>query len=385
MTLPAVQPLSRMDEQEIAWGWVPGAPRAPKRPGRTGVSPIEALEAAILPALNRPPCILQFSGGIDSSVVLAVAVRTARKHGLAEPIAFTHRFPDIPDASEEKWQEQVVRFLGVTQWQCVDIHDEFDLVGPVAGPSLVRHGLLWPPMVHLRHFDFTRAAGGSSLDGEGGDEVFGPGRLAVVRAALRAGPKVSPGLAWRATLALAPRAIRRRVAGRLYRRRLRLPWLAPDAWSALELALAEEVAGEPLDNARRLLRHIALPMVVRFSDNFAALAASHDVLAVHPLLDRGFAGALGEAGGRIGFHDRRSAIRQLFADLLPDALIDRTSKASFNGAAFNVHSRAFAAQWDGSGVDSALVDVEALRAEWLSDTPSALSYALLQSAWLASR
>src|SRR5438874_582354 len=54
--------------------------------------PLTALERACLPALERPPCVVSFSGGLDSSVVLAAAGRAARRAGLAEPIPVTHRF-----------------------------------------------------------------------------------------------------------------------------------------------------------------------------------------------------------------------------------------------------------------------------------------------------
>ena len=49
-------------------------------PGGLGVR--GALEAAVLPALQRPPCLVSFSGGRDSSAVLAVAADVARRHGL---------------------------------------------------------------------------------------------------------------------------------------------------------------------------------------------------------------------------------------------------------------------------------------------------------------
>jgi len=52
---------------------------------------------------------------------------------------------------------------------------------------------------------------------------------------------------------------------------------------------------------------------------------------------------------------------------------------------FTEHTREFAWQWDGRGVDPDLVDPEALRANWLSDFPHAPSMALLQQAWLASQ
>jgi asparagine synthase (glutamine-hydrolysing) len=74
----------------------------------------------------------------------------------------------------------------------------------------------------------------------------------------------------------------------------------------------------------------------------------------------------------------------LFGDLLPRAVMERPTKAVFNRAFLGALTREFARDWDGTGVDPALVDIDRLREEWLSERPSALSGALLQSAWLGT-
>ena len=61
--------------------------------GRPAGTALAALEAAIMPALLRSPCLVSFSGGRDSSAVLAVAARLARGAGLADPIPITIRVP----------------------------------------------------------------------------------------------------------------------------------------------------------------------------------------------------------------------------------------------------------------------------------------------------
>ena len=99
-------------------------------------------------ALLRPPCGVAFSGGRDSSAVLAVAAHVARRDGLPQPIPITKVFPDVPTAEEGSWQESVVRHLGLDDWQRVVIHDELDLVGPLATANLVAHGVVWPPTIH---------------------------------------------------------------------------------------------------------------------------------------------------------------------------------------------------------------------------------------------
>jgi hypothetical protein len=74
----------------------------------------------------------------------------------------------------------------------------------------------------------------------------------------------------------------------------------------------------------------------------------------------------------------------LFGGLLPEAIRERTDKAAFFQPFVHRHSRAFIASWDGGGVDTELVDVDGLRRTWEEPMVDARSYALLQSAWLAS-
>ena len=74
----------------------------------------------------------------------------------------------------------------------------------------------------------------------------------------------------------------------------------------------------------------------------------------------------------------------LFSDVLPPAVLGRTTKASFNLVNAGAATREFARTWDGSGVDEELVDVERLRSVWLSDEPTMAAGVLLHCAWLAS-
>lgn len=383
---PARQsPFYRMNRHEAAWGWVPGWCAGPRYIAeQQALPPIAALEEAIRPALLRPPCVVQFSGGRDSSVMLAVATRLARKEGLPEPIARTQRFPGLSEAGEDEWQEMVVRHLGVREWERIDVDDELDLLGPVAAPSLLRHGLLWPPMVHARHFDLAPAAGGSIIDGEGGDEVLGAGRMAPLVAVASGLARPGASMMKQLVFALSPRPLRRQGAMHAYRG-LRSPWLRPGAWRDLHTALADDVAGEPANRRRALFRHLCQRGVVLFQQNFSGLAAEHEVLDLHPFLDPSVVASLAVAGGRFGFAGRTTAMTHLFADLLPDEVLRRSTKARFNRCAFCVHSRAFAASWDGRGIDEDLVEPELLARAWAAEEPSFLSFALLQAAWLATR
>ena len=136
------------------------------------VTPLEALERAILPALQRPPCMVDFSGGRDSSAVLAVATRVARREGLPLPIPATNLFPTLPDSQESEWQELVIRHLGLEDWQRRTFDGEFDLLGPLAKSVMSRHGLLAPATSYNLMPALADAAGGTSLTGVDGDGLF---------------------------------------------------------------------------------------------------------------------------------------------------------------------------------------------------------------------
>ena len=160
-------------------------------------SPIHAppLNSVVREALLRPPCGVAFSGGRDSSVVLAVAAHVARRDGLAAPIPITKVFPDVPTTEESSWQELVIRHLRLHDWELVSIDDELDLVGPLATANLVEHGVVWPPMIHGDIPVLERLGGGTLIDGEGGDEVLG---VAAHRIAPVAGlPRAPRPVQWR--------------------------------------------------------------------------------------------------------------------------------------------------------------------------------------------
>lgn len=61
----------------------------------TDLTPRQALADAMVAPLSRTPCYVSFSGGRDSSSVLAMARTVARQHQLDDPIPVTLRFPGI--------------------------------------------------------------------------------------------------------------------------------------------------------------------------------------------------------------------------------------------------------------------------------------------------
>jgi hypothetical protein len=376
---PLALPLSRW---ELADGTASGAvEQAVRLPPPERVPPIDLVAAAILPALQRPPCVVSFSGGLDSSLVLALAVRVARAHGLPDPVPVTLRFPGVPSTKESYWQELVVAHLGLVDWERIEIADELDLLGDVASSALNRHGLLWPANAHFHDPVFARASGGSALTGLDGDGLFGAWRWQRARAALAAPTTDTTRDALRILLALSPPSVRAAVL--LWRRPFRASWLRPQAQFRLRARLAREAAAEPNRWDERVAWYARRRYLQLGVHSLGLLASGHNVQAVHPLLDRGFLAALAARGGATGFGDRRQAMRALFGDLLPPELLTRRTKGEFGRALWGPRSRAFAAGWDGQGLDLGLIDPDALRRVWAMPNPPLAAATLLQAAWLA--
>jgi asparagine synthase (glutamine-hydrolysing) len=366
---------------EVASGLVFGL--APPRAMHTEVvgEPIEAFERAILPALRRPPCIVSFSGGRDSSAVLAAAARIARREGLPLPIPSTNRFPAAKDSHESDWQERVVAHLGLEDWLRPEFTDELDCVGPVATSVLRRHGLLWPFNAHFHVPHLEAAAGGSLLTGIGGDETLSASSWAREQAVLSARAKPEPRDVLRVGFLAAPPPIRRAVLRR--RAPFEYSWLRPAAHRALAAGWAAQSASEPFSWKAQFRWRLRLRYLHVGLASLAVLAEDFSAQIVHPFTDPRFSAALGRLPKRRRYSDRAAAMRLLFGDLLPDDVLARTTKSSFDEAFWSGWSRALATDWTGAGADPELVDVEALREEWASPGPDPRSFTLAQAAWLA--
>jgi asparagine synthase (glutamine-hydrolysing) len=367
---------------EVASGLVFGLGEAPPRRRRSiaAPGPVGALEDAIREALRRPPCLVSFSGGRDSSAVLALAASVARREGLPLPIPATNRFPAVAEADETEWQEQVVAHLGLAEWARVEHESELDAVGPVAAAVLRRHGLLWPFNAHFHVPLLELAHGGSLLTGIGGDELLSTRPWGDAVALLRSSRLPRPRGLLHVGFELAPDPLRRRVL----RSRLPLayPWLRAHAVRELSDAWAAQRAGEPL----RWRAHVRWVERLRYLHVGTAaldlLAGDAEVAIAHPFLDERFAAALAALPRRLRCRTRTDAMRSLVGGLLPGEVLGRASKSSFDAAFWGEPARAFAAAWDGSGVDTELVDPDALRAEWLSEAPDPRSFTLAQAVWL---
>jgi hypothetical protein len=366
---------------EVASGIVFGLTPALSTPEEDVGTPIAELERAILAALQRPPCIVSFSGGRDSSAVLATAVGLARREGLPLPIPSTNRFPAAPDSDESDWQERVIAHLGPDEWLRPEFTDELDCVGPIATSVLRRHGLLWPFNAHFHVPQLEAASGGSLLTGIGGDETLGPSGWARERAVLsgRVTPERRDVL--RVGFLASPGPVRRAVLRR--RSPFDYSWLRPPAQEAIARAWAAQGAAEPFTWKGQYAWRLRFRYLHVGIANLRLLADDASVHIAHPFTDPRFSAALARLPKGDRFTNRTAAMRLLFGDLLPDDVLARTTKSGFDQAFWTGWSRSVADSWNGAGADPELVDAAALRRQWSSPEPDPRSFTLLQAAWLA--
>jgi asparagine synthase (glutamine-hydrolysing) len=363
---PAVTELTPLQiATGIVFGTSRGAPPLPR-----GGSPALAIHAALLPALRRGPCFVSFSGGRDSSAVLAAATHAARREGLGDPVPLTIQSAGAPRSHETDWQERVVSHLGLGDWIRIEVADELDAVGPYARRVLERHGLLWPFNVHFHLPMLEQVAGGTLFTGAGGDELWAASHVRRER------PR-------RRLLGLAPHAIQARVLGR--NRPIGYPWLRPEAVRDAKRIAGAHTASEPWRLARRMRWYRSQNAMATGLRGLALIAADAGATIEHPLLDSRLWGAVLAAAPRGGFRDRESALATVAGHLLPPETVSRRTKASFDAIFFHEHARAFVREWAGEGVSEAVVDRERLRVHWQEESPDAHSYTLLQAAWLATR
>ncbi len=339
----------------------------------------EVLEEHVRRALLRSPCIVSFSGGRDSSTILALATHVARRDGLPDPIPATLVFPDFPATHEEDWQRIVLDHLGINEWIRLPFKHELELVGPVALDLLAQFGVLFPSNTHLHVPMMAKASGGSLLTGVGGDEVLdsrGHPLFRVVaghRRLRRSDLRTLPRLA-------APPVLRRKVkASRPSRHGI--TWLTEEAWALVGQRQAEQELPERLGTAMRAWH--ADRYYCALVDSFAKLASVHDVSCVNPFLDRESLASLSHDAGAAGFVSRQSALQRYVGDLLPTQFLARTSKAKFDDPFHGPATNTAVHQWDGAGFPSELVDADLLgiamrNGEWATRWSLALQWLVLE-------
>ena len=371
----------RPDAIEVAAGSVFGHLDDVVVPRRAASRPRAVLEDLLARALSRPPCVVSFSGGRDSSAMLAMAVDVARRHDLPMPVPVTRRFPHDPASQEQQWQELVVRHVGIDEWVTLDLTDECDLLGTDAIGDLRRHGLRWPPAAHTIVPVVKIARGGTVITGEGGDEVFGIRRSTPLRH-LHGGARRRRAALKVLGTSVGTRRSRRWALARVFDTELAMRWLSGRGHRAVTAQWLDHQLAEPLSWPRSTRHLAARRSWVLGSATIDAIAHDHAVAMCHPLLDRAFLAAASASGAALGPMTRSGAMRELFGHVLPDPVLKRRDKATFNTAVFGAPSRYFAESWNGEGVDTDLVRPDALASAWSEPMPHAGTFLLLQQAWL---
>ena len=354
------------------------APPLPAAPA--GVTARDALAESIRDALRRPPCLVSFSGGRDSSAVLAVAADIARQEGLPAPVAVTCRYPEeMAGAGESRWQEIVIRHARVEEWIRIEITDEIDCLSPIGIEALLRHRLIYPIAAHSLVPALRLCAGGSLLTGIGGDQILG--RRSRISDVLARRVRPVPRDAARLALAFGPSGLRR---ARLRRQAPPfVTWLTPTGRRAFAASWGRVVAAGSATWSRGLVqtwRSRDLQLSVAGMD---VLAREYDVRMLHPLFSPLFVSVMARDGGVRGYANRTEVMRMLFGDVLPDEVNSRRTKAVFGQPYWTHYSQQFGRSWSGGGIDAELVDVGALQRLWAgSDPPPAPTLILLKQAWL---
>jgi asparagine synthase (glutamine-hydrolysing) len=377
--------LQDLDPLEIHSGVVVGPRRTPKADdgaAHDGGHPRDVLEAILVPALSKPPCSVLFSGGRDSSVILAAAVDVARRHGLPEPIPLTMRAADHPGTWETDWQEMTIRHLGLAEWRRIEVSTELDTLGPTATDTIRRFGVYWPSNAHNMRY-FAREAGGTLLTGGGGDELFNRWYLRRIPIKMLRRRRPFSHAAKMIALQQLPKPLRRRIIESRYRPPIPY-WLRDDARDELQGRFDAARGGAPTwgQGLEAALSTRYTELVRTAMDTFAR---QEGVWLVEPFYDASMITAVANTGPKNGYPSRGQALEALFGELLPRQVLYRSTKAHFTGLSWGPCARGFAAAWDGSGLDDGLVDPEKLRAEWAKERPSALSVACLHQAWYSSQ
>jgi Asparagine synthase len=363
-----VAPLAYPSPLEIASGTVTGCGPKPAEHHGPYVRPLDALEKAVLPALQRSPCLVSFSGGSDSSFVLAVAARVAEREGLPAPVPVTWRFAGAPRAQETRLQEHVIAALSIKEWLHMSAEDDLDLVGPVAQRLLRRHSVLQPTNLHFHLPIMEMAAGGSVLTGAGGSQVL-------------------TGLR-RLTSETTTHAVRSRLPGRLaaivkQRSDDPYPWLRPAMSRRVYRERRRDALAEPLDISERIAWNGRRRDLVTTCASLTAVASRLDVDLVNPFADPAFIAGLAHRVRGAGDLKRSDLLLAVSGGVFPTAATMPRPKAHCREAFFRDATRDFVSSWDGTGADPSLVDIDALRELWSGWPIPAGTAGLVQQLWLA--
>ena len=343
----------------------------------------EVLVEAIVERIDDRPVYVEFSGGCDSSVVLAASVQACRHVGHDLPIPLTFRFPLLPETDESDYQDVVLTHLGLDLGRREMITSEFDLLGPAAQRGLRELGVVWPAPAVATSDPYRELEPGLMLSGEGGDEVMGPRRIAGIfraRDAARKGQAKAVG--GNLIQALGPEAARRRLM--LRDGGLIPPWIEENEAANYIRQSSRLFCREPLRPSQFGAAYSARPNVWLALHQITAIAAWAGQTYAAPLMDMAFVEAVNDLTPTGDLRNRFRVMRRHFGDYLPTSVVNRIDKRYLQGVYFNDYAREFARHWDGQ-INDDLVDSESLRQHWRDALPSGVwgqSFLLLQLAWL---
>jgi asparagine synthase (glutamine-hydrolysing) len=368
-----------LDPLDIATGMAFGLVADPPPLPDAAPSVTDALEDVLARMLARPPCLVAFSGGRDSSAALAIATRVARRHGLDPPIPITYRLPRHPAATEDDYQDTVIAHLRLGDWIRIEVDDELDCVGDWARDAVARIGLRWPFNTFFMLPLARHAAGGSLVTGFGGDELLAPGTHDRALALLtgRARPHRADARVLRR--ALAPRARRERTAAR---EASPPDWLTP-VGEAEYRRRAGELRGRARLSYERELVDDTWPSryVQQARASLAAVGEAAGAEVCGLFAEPEAIATLARRYGRRGPRSRAAVLSEACADTLPASFFERTTKAEFNTGFWGPRAQAFAAAADPERleVDRELVDPARLVERWRRPDPDARSFLLAQA------
>ncbi len=380
----------RPNSFEISTSWMHGSTAAPL------VDEFSFVDATLGARVGDPavaaarPCFVAFSGGRDSSAVLAVAADLARRHGLPRPSrspSSTRVFPSQTSRSGRSW---CCRHLGLTR----------------AGPPRVPGGQR-PARRGGADFVATPRDDLAGRPAREGRRAGAARRLWVAphrrgrRRGARPAPRRPGQPLWRreprklpaadlraAGAALAPAPYRSwrgraqfddsrcsRGSGPTHERATTGCWPPTSPGSPSRTAELPGVAADPPCSRDGLAQ---LPTCWRPSTG----SRMHE-----PLLDPGLRPLAGRRGrGRGGYESRTEAMR----DAVRRPAARRDPRPAQQGLLQpRVHGRGDPGLRPSPGTGRAWTrsssTSEVLRAEWLSEFPSAISTPLLHAAWLSTR
>jgi len=342
-------------------------------------TPRRVLERLLTEALHHEPCIVAFSGGRDSSALLALAVSCAREHRLPLPVPATHRFIGCTGPQETTWQEWVVRHLALDDWIIHEWRDELDVIGPYAQDILLRWGPVYPHNAHFIVPLLENARNGSLVTGFGGDEILCA--ISGLRAITRSVRAKNLSTTSFNLLGVLPERVRMSIVIRPNSRRR---WLTAEANHILQRELLRRQSNVRYRWAAVVDAWHQSRDRLSSRRTDLALAALHGTHIVSPFESTEFLESLASDRYWLGYRNRDEVMQSLVGDILPRSSVLRSDKAYFNEIFFSSYSRDFVAGWDGSCLDEDLALEQPLREAWAQPLVDARTLALLQRLWCDS-